>query len=250
MLDNPHIKDFVFGAQSVLETLRSDVEIEKLLILRGSKSEPMKEAVKIAKSLGIPITEVPKEKLERTTKKNHQGMICFISSVKYYDLDGVINDCYSKAKDPFILILDSVTDVRNLGAIARTAECAGIDAIVVPKRGAAQITSDAMKTSSGALNFIKICRVERLSKAVKYLRDSGLKIIGATEKSHSSLYENTFDGPIGIVMGSEETGISEDVMRLCNERTSIPLLGKVGSLNVSTAAGIVIYEALRQRQSK
>ena len=249
MQDKSNTKDFVFGAQSVLETLRSDIEIEKLLILRGSKTEPMKEAVRIAKTLGVPITEVPKEKLERTTKKNHQGMICFISSVKYFDLDGVINDCYSKAKDPFILVLDSVTDVRNLGAIARTAECAGIDAIVVPKRGAAQITSDAMKTSSGALNFIKICRVDRLSKSVKFLKDSGLKIIGATEKSTSTIYENTFEGPLAIVMGSEETGISDDVMRLCDERASIPLVGKVGSLNVSTAAGIVIYEALRQRQS-
>lgn len=240
-------QDYVFGAQSVLETLRSDKEIEKLLILRGSKTEPMKEASSLAKSLGIPVTEVPKEKLDRTTRKNHQGMICFISSVKYYALDGVIDDCYAKAKDPFILVLDSVTDVRNLGAIARTAECAGVDAILVPKRGAAQITSDAMKTSSGALNFIKVCRVDRLSKAVKYLKDSGLKVVGATEKTETSLYENNFTGPIAIVMGSEETGISDDVMRLCDELVAIPLKGKVGSLNVSTAAGVVVYEALRQR---
>lgn len=239
--------DFVFGAQSVLETLRSDLEIERLLILRGSKTDSMREASSLAKSLGIPVTEVPVEKLDRLTRKNHQGILCFISSVKYYDLDGVVNDCYSSGKDPFILVLDGVTDVRNLGAIARTAECVGIDAIVVPKRGSAQITGDAMKTSSGALNFIKVCRVDRLSKAVRFLKDSGVKLVAGTEKTSTSLYQNEFTGPVAIIMGNEESGISDDVMKYCEHKAAIPLVGKVGSLNVGAAAAVIMYEAFRQR---
>jgi 23S rRNA (guanosine2251-2'-O)-methyltransferase len=239
--------DYVFGAQSVLETLRSDKEIEKLLVIRGSKTDAMREAQRLAKSLNIPVTEVPKEKLDRITKKNHQGLICFVSSIQYYDLDNVINDCFSKGKEPFILILDGITDVRNLGGIARTAECAGIDALVVPKRGSAQITSDAMKTSSGALNFLKVCRIERMIPTIKYLQDCGLKIVACTEKTDSSIYKTNFKGPVAIIMGSEETGISAELLEKCNERASIPMKGNVGSLNVGAAASVVMYEALRQR---
>lgn len=239
--------DFVFGAQSVLETLRSGKEIEKLLVVRGSKTEPMREAQKIAKSLNIPITEVPSEKLDRITRKNHQGMICFVSSVSYYDLDNVISECFANGKEPFVLVLDSVTDVRNLGAIARSAECAGIDVLVVPKRGSAQITGDAMKTSSGALNFLKVARVDRLSSTIKYLQNSGLKVVACTEKTTESIYTTDFKGPLAIIMGSEETGISEEILEKCDFKASIPMKGKVGSLNVSTASSVILYEALRQR---
>lgn len=244
---NTSTADFVFGAQSVLETLRSDKEVEKLLLLRGSKTESMREAQKLAKTLGIPTTEVPKEKLDRITKKNHQGMVCFVSSVQYFDLDNVISECFAKGKEPFVLILDSVTDVRNLGAIARTAECVGIDALVVPKRGSAQITSDAMKTSSGALNFLKVCRVDRLTASVRYLQDSGLKIVACTEKTKESIYQISYKGPLAIILGSEETGISEEILGKCSAKGSIPMKGNVGSLNVSAAAAVILYEAVRQR---
>jgi 23S rRNA (guanosine2251-2'-O)-methyltransferase len=248
MMQPEHVKpDFVFGAQSVLETLRSDKEIEKLLVVRGSKTEQMREAQRLARELGIPVTEVPKEKLDRITKKNHQGMICFVSSVNYYDLDNVINESFAAAKDPFVLILDGVTDVRNLGAIARSAECAGIDALIVPKRGSAQITSDAMKTSSGALNYLKVCRVEKLLATVRYLQNCGLKIVACTEKTDVSIYQSTFTGPLAIIMGSEETGISPEILEKCEFKASLPMKGKVGSLNVSAAASVILYEALRQR---
>lgn len=240
-------RDFVFGAQSVLETLRSDAEIEKILILRGSKTDGMKEAVSLAKSRGIPFTEVPQEKLDRITRKNHQGMICYISSIRYYDLDGIVTDCFQKGKDPFILVLDGITDVRNLGAIARTAECAGVDALVVPKKGSAQITSDAMKTSSGALNFLKVCREERLEKTINYLNNSGIQTIACTEKADESIYHVDYSGPCAIVMGSEEDGISHVVLRRCTQKGSLPMTGEVGSLNVSVAAGIALYEAVRQK---
>jgi 23S rRNA (guanosine2251-2'-O)-methyltransferase len=242
--------DFVFGTQSVLETLRSGKEIEKLLVLRGSKTEAMREAIRIAKSINVPCTEVPKEKFDRITKKNHQGMVCFVSSINYYDLDNIISECFAKGKDPFVLILDGVTDVRNLGAIARTAECVGIDVLVVPKRGSAQITSDAMKTSSGALNFLKVARVDRLLPTLRYLQDSGLKIVSCTEKTTNTIYETSFKGPMAIILGDEETGISTEVLERSNERTAIPMVGKVGSLNVSAAASVILYEALRQRISK
>ena len=240
-------KDFVFGAQSVLETLRSDREIEKLLILRGSKTDGMKEAVALAKSRSIPFTEVPQEKLDRITRKNHQGMVCYISAVRYYDLDGIVSDCYQKGKDPFILVLDGITDVRNLGAIARTAECVGVDAIVVPKKGSAQITSDAMKTSSGALNFLKVCRVDYLDSTISYLNNSGITTVACTEKATGSIYDVDYSGPCAIVMGSEEDGISSKVLAKCTQKGSLPMVGKVGSLNVSVASAIALYEVVRQK---
>lgn len=243
-------KDFVFGAQSVLETLKGDLEIEKLLLARGSKTESMREAIRLAKALNVPFTEVPSEKLDRITKKNHQGMICYISSVRYFDLDGVIDACYAAGKDPFLIILDGVTDVRNLGAIARTAECAGVDALVVPKKGSAQISSDAMKTSSGALNYLKVTRVDRLSATIKFIKNYGIKTVACTEKTDQGLFDNVdLKGPSAIIMGSEENGISKEILELCDERVAIPLNGKIGSLNVSTAASVVLYETLRQRMS-
>lgn len=240
-------KDFVFGAQSVLETLRSDLEIEKLLLARGSKSESMREAVSLAKELKIPFTEVPNEKLDRITRKNHQGLICYISSIKYYDLDGIIDSCYAEGKDPFFIVLDGITDVRNLGSIARTAECAGVDALIVPKKGSAQITSDAMKTSSGALNFLKVCRVDRLSSTIKYLKNCGIDTVACTEKTDQLIFNAEINGPCAIIMGSEETGISSEILDLCHKKVAIPMHGKVGSLNVANAASIVLYEALRQQ---
>ena len=174
-------------------------------------------------------------------------MICFVSSVNYYDLDNIISECFAKGKDPFVLILDGVTDVRNLGAIARSAECAGIDALVVPKRGSAQITSDAMKTSSGALSFLKVARVDRLMPTLRYLQDSGLKIVACTEKTSETIYTTSFKGPMAIIMGSEETGISTEILEKCNAKAAIPMKGKVGSLNVSAAASVILFEAVRQR---
>ena len=240
----PSTADMAFGIQPVLEAIRAGKEIEKILVQRELGNI---EVLEFARLKNIPLQKVPKEKLDSITRKNHQGVIAFVSAVNYVKLDNVIADTYEQGKVPFILILDRITDVRNFGAIVRTAECAGVQAIVVPTKGAAQINSDAMKTSSGALNFMPICRENDLVKTLRYLQDSGIRVVGCTEKVSKSLYEIDFSGPLAVVLGSEEDGISDDIMRRADELASIPMFGKVASMNVSVANGVVLFEALRQR---
>ncbi|MHA8099835.1 23S rRNA (guanosine(2251)-2'-O)-methyltransferase RlmB [Aquirufa aurantiipilula] len=237
-------KEFVFGIQSVLETLRAGKEIDRLLVQRELGSI---EIFELAKEKGIQVQKVPIEKLNRITRKNHQGAIAFVSAIHYAKIDNVIADTFEKGQTPLILILDRITDVRNFGAIARTAECAGVHAIVIPSRGAAQINADAMKTSSGALNFLPVCREENLISTIEFLQNSGLKVVACTEKTKDSVYAKDFTEPTAIVLGSEEDGISDEIIRKADELAAIPQSGQVGSLNVSVAAGVIIYEALRQR---
>lgn len=238
------LKDMIFGIQTVLETIRAGKEIEKILILRELGNIELTEFARIK---GIPTQKVPKEKLDKITRKNHQGVIAFVSSVNYANIDNIVADVFEKGEVPFILVLDRITDVRNFGAIARTAECAGIHAIVVPARESAQISSDAMKTSSGALNFIPVCRENNLATAVANLQKSGLQVIACTEKAKSNMYEHDYTLPTAIVMGSEDDGISDEILRLADGYATIPQLGRVGSLNVSVASGIILYEAIRQK---
>ncbi|MHA8063412.1 23S rRNA (guanosine(2251)-2'-O)-methyltransferase RlmB [Aquirufa aurantiipilula] len=237
-------KEFVFGIQSVLETLRAGKEIDRLLVQRELGCI---EILELAKEKGIQVQKVPIEKLNRITRKNHQGAIAFVSAIHYAKIDNVIADTFEKGQTPLILILDRITDVRNFGAIARTAECAGVHAIVIPSRGAAQINADAMKTSSGALNFLPVCREENLISTIEFLQNSGLKVVACTEKTKDSVYAKDFTEPTAIVLGSEEDGISDEIIRKADELAAIPQSGQVGSLNVSVAAGVIIYEALRQR---
>ncbi|MFD1819079.1 23S rRNA (guanosine2251-2'-O)-methyltransferase [Pseudarcicella hirudinis] len=237
-------KDLVFGIQPVLESLRAGKEIEKILVQRELGSI---EILEFARMRGVPVQKVPSEKLDRITRKNHQGVIAFVSAINYVKLENVVADVYEQGKTPFILILDRVTDVRNFGAIARTAECAGVQAIVVPTRGAAQINADAMKTSSGALNFLPVCRENSLSETVKYLQDSGIQVVACSEKVEKTIYDVDFTIPTAIIMGSEEDGISDDLMRRADQLANIPMAGRVGSLNVSVANGVILYEAIRQR---
>ncbi|RXK52474.1 23S rRNA (guanosine(2251)-2'-O)-methyltransferase RlmB [Aquirufa rosea] len=237
-------KEFVFGIQSVLETLRAGKEIDRLLVQRELGNI---EILELAKEKGIQVQKVPIEKLNRITRKNHQGAIAFVSAIHYAKLENIIADTFEKGETPLILILDRITDVRNFGAIARTAECAGIHAIVIPSRGAAQINADAMKTSSGALNFLPVCREENLVQTLEFLQNSGLKVIACTEKTKDSVYSKDFKEPAAIILGSEEDGISDELIRKADELASIPQAGQVGSLNVSVAAGVIIYEAVRQR---
>lgn len=239
--------DMVFGIQSVTETIRSGKEIERLLIQRELG---MNEIQKLATDLGIPYQKVPVEKLNRLTRKNHQGVICFVSPIRYAPLDNVMPQIYEDGQTPFLLMLDRVTDVRNFGAIARTAECAGIQAIVVPAKGGAQINADAMKTSSGALNYIAVCRENSLKEATTFLTDSGLQVVACTEKATDSIYDVDFTHPTVIIMGSEEDGISPELMNMVDRQVKIPLVGKVDSLNVSAAAAVILYEAVRQKEAE
>jgi 23S rRNA (guanosine2251-2'-O)-methyltransferase len=242
----PQPDEMVFGIQSVIETLRSDQQIDKLYMEKGL-SHP--EIQNLAFQNRVTIQRVPVEKLDRLTRKNHQGVVCLVAQVQYVKLSNVIADVYERGETPFFLLLDRITDVRNFGAIARTAECTGVQCIVIPGRGAAAINSDAMKTSSGALNHISVCREPDLSETVKYLQESGITVVACTEKSSRDLYERNTDltGPIAVIMGSEEDGISPELLRMADTHVKIPLLGAVGSLNVSVATGVVLYEAVRQR---
>ncbi|WP_026997534.1 23S rRNA (guanosine(2251)-2'-O)-methyltransferase RlmB [Flectobacillus major] len=242
----PDNKDIVFGIQSVLETLRSGKEIDKILVQRELGSL---EVLEFARLRGIPVQKVPTEKLDRITRKNHQGVIAFVSAINYAKLDNVVAGIYEKGEIPLLLILDRITDVRNFGAIARTAECTGVNAIVIPTKGAAQINADAMKTSSGALNFLPVCREENLYQTVKYLQESGIQVVGCTEKVSKNIFDLDFSIPTAIIMGSEEDGISDELLKIADDLASIPMTGRVGSLNVSVANGVILYEAVRQRLS-
>ncbi|AKD54816.1 23S rRNA (guanosine(2251)-2'-O)-methyltransferase RlmB [Spirosoma radiotolerans] len=242
----PQPDEMVFGIQSVIETLKSEQQIDKLYMEKGMSNPDIQN---LAFQNRVTIQRVPVEKLDRLTRKNHQGVVCLVAQVQYVKLSNVIADVFERGETPFFLLLDRITDVRNFGAIARTAECTGIQCIVIPGRGAAAINSDAMKTSSGALNHISVCREPDLTETVKYLQESGVTVVACTEKSSRDLYERSTDltGPIAIIMGSEEDGISPELLRMVDTHVKIPLLGAVGSLNVSVATGVVLYEAVRQR---
>lgn len=246
---NGNNKDVLFGIRPVIEAIKAGKEVEKLLIQKDQHSVLIHELIKLAREHNIPISQVPVEKLNSITRKNHQGVVCFVALLSYASLDNIISQCFNKGKDPFILILDRITDVRNFGGISRTAECTGVDAIVIPTRGSAQINSDALKTSAGALNFIPVCREDNLKKTIDYLKESGLQVVGCTEKADKQLYEFDFKRPVAIIMGSEEDGISPEYLKKCDATVKIPMQGQIESLNVSVATGMILYEAVRQRNS-
>ncbi len=237
----------VFGIRAVYEAIAAGKEIEKVYVKKGLQGELSKELIEVMREAKIPFQFVPIEKLNKISRKNHQGVIAMVSSVVYQDIDQIIPMLYDEGKDPFILVLDHVTDVRNFGAIARTAECAGVHAIVIPDRGSSPINADAIKTSAGALLNISVCRVRSLEETVVMLKNSGLKIAAATEKGAKLYNEANLSGPVAIVMGAEDKGISTEVLKLANTKCKIPIYGEIESLNVSVAAGILIYEAVKQR---
>ncbi len=243
-IDKAREKELVFGIQSVAEAIRAGQEIDKIMIYR---EQNFNEIQQLAAEREIPVQRVPMEKLNQITRKNHQGVIAFMSAIRYVSLHNILATIFEKGEVPLLLLLDRITDVRNFGAIARTAECMGVHAIVVPMRGAAQINSDALKTSSGALNYLPVCRENNLIDAVQYLQDSGVQVVVCTEKASQIVSNIDFASPTAIVMGSEEDGVSPDLIRRANMTIKIPMIGKVSSLNVSVAAGMVIYEAARQR---
>jgi 23S rRNA (guanosine2251-2'-O)-methyltransferase len=243
-----HDKDFIFGTRAVMESIHAGKEIDKVLVQKELNNDLIKELLQLCKSENILVVRVPDAKLNRITRKNHQGVIAQMSSIAYASLDNVIDQCYAVGKSPLILVLDHITDVRNFGAIARTAECAGVDAIVIPERGSAQINSDAIKTSSGALNFIPIARVKNLFFTCRDLQKMGLSLIAITEKTEKIIYEADFSSPVALILGSEEDGISQEIMGIADGKVKIPMAGKIESLNVSVSAGVAIYEAIRQRK--
>jgi 23S rRNA (guanosine2251-2'-O)-methyltransferase len=239
--------NMVFGTRAVLEAIRAGKEVDKLFVQIGLQNELMKELMHEVRQLQIPVSKVPMEKLHRLTRKNHQGVVAFITDVTFASLDHVISEAYAAGKIPLVVVLDRVTDVRNFGAIVRSAECAGANAVVIPSRGSAAINADAVKTSAGAMHHLPICREHNLKESLKYLKEAGLQLVACTEKTHDLLYQVDFTGPTALLMGSEDDGISPEYLKLCDARAKIPLAGQIESLNVSVSAGVILYEVVRQR---
>lgn len=238
----------IYGTRAIIEAIKAGKEIDKVLIRKGIRNAIFNELDELLRAYNIPVQYVPNEKLNRVTSKNHQGSIAFVSVVTYQDVEQIIPMVYEDGKTPLIIVLDSVTDVRNLGAIARTAECTGAHAIVIPDRGSAQINADAIKTSAGALNIIPVCRSSNLKDTLDFLKASGLKIIAATEKATDNYTDIDCSGPVAIVMGSEERGVSNEYLKRADNQVQIPILGEIESLNVSVATAILLYEVIRQRK--
>jgi 23S rRNA (guanosine2251-2'-O)-methyltransferase len=246
--DSPkHNTDILFGVHPLIEALEAGKEIEKVLMQMGASGPQLGELRRRLQDAGVPIQMVPREKLDSFTRINHQGVVAFISPVSFQPLEEIINRSIEAGREPFLLLLDRVTDVRNFGAICRTAECAGVDAIIIPARGSARIGADALKTSAGALLNIPVCRENNLKDTILMLQAYGILVAGASEKARSDMYSTPLKGPICLIMGSEENGISPEYLKRCNSLIKIPLAGKTGSLNVSVAAGILLYEIIRQR---
>ncbi|HEX8659531.1 MAG TPA: 23S rRNA (guanosine(2251)-2'-O)-methyltransferase RlmB [Hymenobacter sp.] len=241
--------DMLFGLRPILEALSAGRTLEKIFLLRGTKNSLVADISTAARTAGIPVQLVPSEKLDNLTRKNHQGAVAFVSPIDYAPLDEIVSGLFEEGKVPFLLLLDRITDVRNFGAIARTAECLGVQAIVVPGRGAAQINGDALKTSAGALNLLPVCRENNLHETVRFLQQSGITVVACTEKADEEIgVANTdFTGPVAVLMGSEEDGISPDLLRLADVKLKVPMAGQIQSLNVSVAAGIMLFEVARQR---
>ena len=237
----------VFGIRAVMEAIDSGKEIESLFVQRGLSGPLFAEFKALVKEHNISFQQVPIEKLNRITRKNHQGIIAVISPITYQDIEDLLPVIYEKGETPLLLMLDGVTDVRNMGAIARTAECAGVHAIIVPKKGSAEINPDAIKTSAGALYKIPVCRQDSLSRVARFLIDSGVQLVVSTEKTKESIYDVDYTTPSCIIMGAEDVGVSDDLIRISDKLAKIPMFGEIESLNVSVSAAVVIYEAVRQR---
>ena len=241
--------ELVCGVHPVMEALLGDMHVEKLLIRRDAGGDGIRDLKNLAREQGVPWQPVPGEKLDRLTTTEHQGVIAFISQVEMQDLDGIIAQAYDRGEDPLIIALDGVTDVRNMGAIARSAECFGAHGMLVPKTDSARLGSDAVKSSAGALLRKPICRVDSLITALDRAREHGLRIIAVTEKAETLIDAHDLTGPLVLVMGAEDVGISTAILRMADTLVRIPMAGTIGSLNVSVASGVVLHEVLRQRSS-
>ncbi len=242
-------KEMIFGIRAVIEAVEAGKDIDKVLVKRELSGELFKELQDVLRRYEIPMQKVPIERIDRITRKNHQGVIAFTSAVTYQKLEQIVPFLYEQGKNPFILVLDGITDVRNFGAIARTCEVAGVDAIVIPARGSVSVNADAIKTSVGALHNIPVCRENNLKEAIVYLKNSGIKIVAATEKAAKFYTGTDMSVPVAIVMGSEDEGVATEHLRICDELVKIPQFGAIQSLNVSVAAGVIIYGVVNQRMN-
>ncbi|MDO4320603.1 MAG: 23S rRNA (guanosine(2251)-2'-O)-methyltransferase RlmB [Bacteroidales bacterium] len=239
--------DYIFGLRAVIEAIREGKAIDKLFIKKDLQGDLASELFGLMRENHIVAQRVPVERLNRITRRNHQGVIAMLSAVTYHNLGHLVTGLYDDGVLPFVVVLDGITDVRNFGAIARTAECCGVNALVIAERGSVSVGADAVKTSAGALLTLPVCRERSVAGAVRFLKDSGFQVVAVSEKADYNYTMGNYDGPVALVMGAEDTGISPEVMALCDTRVSIPMFGHIGSLNVSVAAGVMMYEVVRQR---
>ena len=237
----------IYGLRPVIEAIQSGTQIDRVFIQAGLNSSLMGELRAAIRQAGVPFQYVPAEKLNRLAPGNHQGVVATIAAIAYQSFLELMPRLMEEGKSPFMLLLDHVTDVRNVGAIARSAECAGVDALVVPDHGTAALGADAVKSSSGALLRLPVCREPNLKTVLNLARQSGMQVVAATEKGAVDYRAVDFRQPTLLILGSEETGISPELLRLCDLRAKLPIVGQVQSLNVSVAAGVFVYEALSQR---
>ena len=244
---NKEEKNYIFGIHAIIETIKAGKTIDKLFIQKGLHNDAFAELWKLVRLRRVNYKHVPLEKINRLTKKNHQGVFAFLSPIDFHKIEDIIPRLYEEGKNPLILVMDRITDVRNFGAIARTAECVGAHTILIPELNSAAINADAVKTSSGALHRIPVSRTWNLKLSLQLMKDSGIQIIGCTEKTQDTIYNADFTKPTAIILGSEEDGISPELLKMCDMKTKIPINGKISSLNVSVATGVICYELLRQR---
>ncbi len=248
---NPHTEnntqEMVYGLHPLMEALEAGKEVEKVFLQKGLEGKTFRQLHRLLKIHRIPFQVVPLEKLNRLTRKNHQGVVAYVSPVAFFDIEQLLPTLYEKGETPFLLMLDKITDVRNFGAILRTAESAGVHAVIIPAKGAAQLNSGTIKSSAGAIFKIPICRQHNLKETLQYLKNSGLRIAAITEKADKPYFQENLTGPIVLLLGSEGEGISPEYLKLADVRLRIPMLGQIASLNVSAATAILLYETVRQR---
>lgn len=239
--------EYIFGIRAVIEAIEAGKDIDKIYIKKDLQGELAGELTELIKRNNIIAQRVPIERINKITRKNHQGVVAILSAVTYHRLDNIVPQLYEDGIMPFIVVLDGITDVRNFGAIARTCECVGVNAIVIPERGSVSVGGDAIKTSAGALHHIPVCREKNIHTALRFLKDAGYTIIAASEKAEINYTKADYTGPVALVMGAEDTGVSPESLRQCHTLVAIPMFGNISSLNVSVAAGIMMYEVVRQR---
>ncbi len=251
LLNSQHLtSQLIYGRHPVIEALKAEKVFEKILLQQGAFSDEISAIKTLARQSNVPVQFVPPQKLRTITAKNHQGVVGFLSLIQYYSVEDVMLKAYDEGRIPLFLLLDNITDVRNFGAIARTAEVTGVDALIVPQKGGALINEDAIKTSAGALNLIHVCKAQTLAHAVDYLKLNGIRIFAADEKAKKKVFEMDFSIPAAIIIGAEGEGISKELLQKSDESFSIPMLGKISSFNVSVTSGIVLYEVTRQRMKQ
>jgi len=237
----------IFGIRAIIEAINAKKEIDKVFVQKDAQGDLMQDLMKTMKRNNINFSYVPVEKLNRLTPNNHQGAVATIAPIYFVALETMVESVIESGKKPLFLILDQLSDARNFGAIIRTAECTGVDGIIIQKQGSAPVNGDTVKTSAGAVFNVPICKVDHIKDAIFYLQGSGIKTVAATEKTEQNIYDINFNEGVAIIMGSEDRGVNPSVLKIVDEKAKLPMFGTIESLNVSVACGAFLYEALRQR---